>query len=152
MQRSSLDALAKLIATLARGMQSSILGKNWHINDCYWGRIRHDGVWYSAVVPGLHDCRSWGTVSAFRVLLVESCWYETLAEGTKSNFSRCWKVALHFGNLFSSGFSKCSVSRELWPSFFRPKVELSLPPSTQLQAELLATGQCWGVQLAAPQW
>ncbi|CAJ1439015.1 unnamed protein product [Effrenium voratum] len=25
------------------------LSKNWHTNDCFWGRIRYDGTWFSAI-------------------------------------------------------------------------------------------------------
>lgn len=50
---SKITGVATLLRNISNKKPSGLhlqLSKNWHINDCYWGRIRHDGVWYSAVV------------------------------------------------------------------------------------------------------
>ncbi|CAK9070103.1 unnamed protein product [Durusdinium trenchii] len=51
-EESCLSGVASVLRNIS-GKPSGVhlqLSKNWHLNDCYWGRIRYDGTWYSAIV------------------------------------------------------------------------------------------------------
>eukprot|EP00434_Breviolum_minutum_P023953 symbB.v1.2.021138.t1/scaffold1812.1/size105704/2 len=52
-QPSKITGVATILRNASSGKPSGLhlqFSKNWHTNDCYWGRIRYDGTWFSAIV------------------------------------------------------------------------------------------------------
>eukprot|EP00435_Cladocopium_sp_Y103_P072666 s1141_g40.t9 len=204
---SKITGVATLLRNISNKKPSGLhlqLSKNWHINDCYWGRIRHDGVWYSAVVTCLGRCpfamqrrlsqasvdyisesissSRWSSVGGYQVeftpwafflidtiasqgflpgILTDNLSFGLLVQRFRCHWVHFMMVAfprLQEHNAASHGASFGLSKLTAFRMHLTPRVEkwlctseidfqwveLSVPPSTQLQAELLVIYQFFG--------